>query len=255
MPRYNREEAETAIRESTNYSEALRRLGLRPAGGNHALFRHWIEVWQISTDHFDPNLGRRAGLGKKAVPLREVMVEKSSYSRAHLKSRLFREGLKTRRCEVCGQGETWRGRRMALILDHINGVPDDHRLENLRILCPNCAAVLDTHCGRKNTLPRRPSTCLHCGQEFFPNSRGQRYCSAYCGVRWDRRGRPRAGARKANRPSHAQLLEDLAAMSFRAVGRKYGVSDNAVRKWLRAYEREAAEGGEAADENRPPSPP
>ena len=42
---------------------------------------------------------------------------------------------------------------MALILDHINGVATDNRLENLQIVCPNCAATLDTHCGRN--LPRR----------------------------------------------------------------------------------------------------
>ena len=49
-----------------------------------------------------------------------------------------------RRCELCGQTESWRGRTMALILDHVNGVPTDNRLENLRIVCPNCAATLDT---------------------------------------------------------------------------------------------------------------
>jgi len=44
---------------------------------------------------------------------------------------------------------------MSLILDHINGKRDDHRIENLRILCPNCAATLETHCGRKNRLMSR----------------------------------------------------------------------------------------------------
>ena len=65
---------------------------------------------------------------------------------------LFEEGLKERRCEMCGQDENWHGRTMSLILDHINGVPDDNRLENLRIVCPNCAATLETHCGRKNRI-------------------------------------------------------------------------------------------------------
>lgn len=48
----------------------------------------------------------------------------------------------------CGQGEEWMGKKMSLILDHINGVHDDNRIQNLRIVCPNCNATLDTHCGK-----------------------------------------------------------------------------------------------------------
>jgi len=54
-----------------------------------------------------------------------------------------------RNCEKCGQDEWWYGKRMALILDHINGDNSDHRIVNLRIVCPNCNATLPTHC-RKN---------------------------------------------------------------------------------------------------------
>lgn len=44
--------------------------------------------------------------------------------------------------------------------------------------------------------------------------------------------------RLVERPPYEQLLAELAASSYLAVGRKYGVSDNAIRKWVRAYERE-----------------
>ena len=242
MPRYSREEAERAVRESFNYSEALRKLGMRPAGGNHKLFRRWVdEVWRIPTDHFDPDHGRYRRVQHPATPLEAVMVEHSSYSRGSLKSRLFAEGLKERRCEACGQGEAWRGGLMALILDHINGIPDDHRLENLRILCPNCAATLETHCGRKNLVTLGPRECLRCGKEFRPRNPRTRYCSRTCGVRWDRKGRPRPTTRRVERPPYDQLMREIATSSYLAVGREYGVSDNAIRKWVRAYEREAAE--------------
>lgn len=61
---------------------------------------------------------------------------------------------------------------------------------------------------------------------------------------------PHPEQRKVPRPSYDQLLEDLRSMSYCAVGRKYGVSDNAVRKWLRWYEeaREPGSTGEGAEE-------
>ena len=124
---------------------------------------------------------------------------------------------------------------MSLILDHINGIPDDNRLENLRIVCPNCAATLDTHCGRKNRLVERE--CALCGVVFIPRIRKQRYCSRACGMRHsDGRRMPKPTNRKVERPSYEQLMADVAAMSFVAIGRKYGVSNNAVRKWIRWYE-------------------
>jgi transposase-like protein len=59
------------------------------------------------------------------------------------------------------------------------------------------------------------------------------------------RGVPQPGSRKVERPSYEQLIQDVESMSFLAVGRKYGVSDNAVRKWIRWYERAKDADGEA----------
>ncbi|MBA3748502.1 MAG: HNH endonuclease [Solirubrobacterales bacterium] len=135
----------------------------------------------------------------------------------------------------------WRQKPMGLILDHINGVRDDNRLENLRIVCPNCAATLDTHCGRKNRQEPMERTCLRCAVIFRARKAGQRYCSRACGTRASSttRGVPNPARRVVHRPPRAQLLDEIAATSWSAVGRKYGVSDNAVRKWVRQYEREA----------------
>lgn len=245
VPRYTEEQARAAVAASFCYSEALQKLGLRPAGGNHSLFRRYVdEIWRIPTDHFDELVARRARRAAiKAIPLEDVLVEGSRYSRRSLKQRLFDAGMKKRSCELCGQGETWRGKRMGLILDHVNSVPDDNRLENLRIVCPNCAATFDTHCARKNrSLPR---SCARCGKTFAPRRRKQAYCSRECGTRHERRQDGYPQRRKVPRPSYGELKADLAAMSFLAVGRKYGVTDNAVRKWLRLYERESEQ--EATD--------
>jgi transposase-like protein len=63
------------------------------------------------------------------------------------------------------------------------------------------------------------------------------------------RGRPTPDRRKVTRPPYEQLLEEIEAVGYLAVGRKYGVSDNAVRKWVRFYERQIER--EAAENSAP----
>jgi hypothetical protein len=236
VPRYSEQELRKVVAGATSLSQVLRHFGLRPAGGNHRLLRGWLEKWGISTEHFtlqwDPPPRER-------IPLPAILVEGSTYSRGHLKRRLYEEGVKERRCELCGQGEKWHGVRMALILDHVNGVPNDNRIENLRIVCPNCAATLETHCGRQNRLPDEVRACLHCGEAFRTRHSRQRYCSRPCAVHAPKSG-ARPARRRVERPPYERLVAEVAATSWSAVGRRYGVSDNAVRKWARAYERERA---------------
>lgn len=247
MPRYTEAEAHEAIADSKSYSEALRKLGLRPAGGNHRLFRRRVdEIWKIPTEHFDPHARSRESLVARSTrPLEEYLVEGSTITRHHLKMRLYRDGIKQPVCEICGQGEIWRGEVMAMILDHINGVPDDNRLENLRIVCPNCDATLDTHCGRKNRSRVVQPPCEECGRPFYPTHAQTRFCSQTCAgeeKRRQRTGVPQPARRRVERPPYEQLMEEIRASSYLAVGRRYGVSDNAIRKWVRQYRLEQETG-------------
>jgi hypothetical protein len=160
-----------------------------------------------------------------------------------IRARTSRPGFSRRASRRVGarcaaKGEIWQGRRMSLILDHSNGVADENRLTNLRIVCPNCAPTLDTHCGRQNRLERGPRRCLRCEDEFWPAYAAQDYCSRYCAVRRKRDTRVRPGTRRVERPPYPHLLWEIRALGFVATGRRYGVSDNAIRKWVRAYEAE-----------------
>ena len=83
------------------------------------------------------------------IPLKDILVENSSYQSTKLKKRLVDEGIKKDYCEICGQGNTWNDKLLVLQLDHINGIHTDNRLENLRIVCPNCHTQTDTFCTRK----------------------------------------------------------------------------------------------------------
>ena len=71
------------------------------------------------------------------------IVLRESKSRAYVKARLLRAGIIENRCDECGLNE-WRGRALTIQIDHINGIGTDNRLENLRMLCPNCHSQTET---------------------------------------------------------------------------------------------------------------
>jgi hypothetical protein len=230
--RYSKESFEKAVKNAKSIKEALKNMGLRAAGGNYKIFHKYVDKYNIDTSHFET----REEIYKRTInkhaynvktPLSEILVENSNYNRTHLKKRLYKEGLKERKCEMpgCGQGEEWMGKKMSLILDHINGVHNDNRIENLRIVCPNCNATLPTHCGKHKRIK---SFCMDCGDEVTGKSKRCNKCS---------KNMPLLKTRKVKRPPYKQLLQEIKEMGYSATGRKYGVSDNSIRKWVKSYEK------------------
>lgn len=143
------------VRLSYSIAEVMRRLGYRESGGMHRLVAGRIARLNLDNAHFTGQswaLGRKLG-PRRVIPLEEVLVRNSTYgSTSRLRRRLIAAGLKKPECEECGLRE-WRGKPLSLALDHVNGDHTDNRLENLRILCPNCHALTDTWCSRN----RRPA--------------------------------------------------------------------------------------------------
>lgn len=79
-PRYSEEEARAAVAASISYAEALRRLGMRPAGGNHRTLRRYVEeVWRVPNGHFDPDRARNDALRRDPIALSSILVETSTY--------------------------------------------------------------------------------------------------------------------------------------------------------------------------------
>ena len=79
----------------------------------------------------------------------ELFVKNSKAKRGHIKRIALTEGLLQNVCALCGLKDSWNEKMIVLQIDHVNGISDDHRLENLRMLCPNCHSQTKTYC-RKN---------------------------------------------------------------------------------------------------------
>lgn len=127
-------------------------MNLREAGGNYEQVKKYIAELGIETRHFK---GRTWNKGLKIkgvprIPLEKILVKNSSFQSFKLKKRLFAAKLKPMRCEECGWAKTTADGYLPLELDHINGDRRDNRLENLRILCPNCHSLKPTHRGRNS---------------------------------------------------------------------------------------------------------
>ena len=124
-------------------------LKLVPAGGNYAQINDRISELSLDTTHFTGK-GWNIGLQfnpKPREPLESILVKGRRFQSNSLKKRLFVAGLKERRCELCGWCEVSVDGRIPVELDHINGDHTDNRIENLRILCPNCHSLQSTHRG------------------------------------------------------------------------------------------------------------
>ena len=220
---YEEEYLEGIVKDSINYSDCLRKMGLRAAGGNFLVLKKYIEKYKIDISHFETVTERNRRISKSKLNLEEILVENSTYNRKSLKKRLYDEKLKERECEMCGQGEEWMGKRMSLILDHINGVYNDNRIDNLRIVCPNCNSTLDTHAGRNSRVDKIKYYC-ECGNEKNKQSKKCMDCH-------------NLSRRKSKRPPYEQLVKEISENGYSSTGRKYGVSDNAIRKWIKNYEK------------------
>jgi hypothetical protein len=145
------EKFRVVIAESISIGDVLRKLGLRPAGGNYAVFKRRVRSLGIDTSHFRGKghlKGRNHGWARR-TPLKELLVSNcvSGVTTSKLKTRLLLKGLLQRRCYRCGLTE-WLGQAIPLELEHVNGDRSDNRLENLTLLCPNCHALTSTYRGK-----------------------------------------------------------------------------------------------------------
>jgi len=148
--KWTEQQLREAAKSSFSIANVIRTLGLIPAGGNYTQMKKYLKQYGIDTSHFTGMLWSKGKKGKrkKILSLEEILISESYYTSHRLKLRLIEVGLKKPKCEICGWAKVSEDGRLPLELDHINGSHTDNRLENLRVLCPNCHSLQLNHRGK-----------------------------------------------------------------------------------------------------------
>lgn len=202
-----KEQLESIILESSSYSEILRKLNIFSQGSNINTLKRRIEYESIDTSHIkkglNSNKGKKFGPSKNKIPNDILFVENSSTSRSVIRSRLIKENIIPYSCSECGLEPIWNRKSLSMVLDHINGIPNDNRLENLRFLCPNCNSQTETFAGRNTNRIKKIK---------IPTPRKRKF-----------------------EVTKEKLEELIKSHSLVSIGKMFGVSDNAIRKRCKVF--------------------
>ena len=217
---YTKEELEQFVKDSSTMNQVLEKIGYTKRGNNQKTVKNRLDLYNIDYSHFT--------LSSKALntprTYEDVFCENSTASQHALRN-WFQKYKPMEKCSICGQLPFWNNEPLILILDHINGVHNDNRIENLRWVCPNCNQQLPTTGYKKMRTvdkPHKQYLCSKCGKPINKQSTLCKDCYSL-------------EQQIVERPTRDALKSMIRTKTFEELGRQYGVDGNAVRKWCDRY--------------------
>lgn len=228
IDQYTKEELEYIVKNSRSIREVALKLGYSATSGENAkTVKHRLISYNIETKHFS----------RKTLIVRNeenVFCENSTATQKVLRDWYKKCNYSEYKCSICGQEPMWQGKELTLILDHKNGKNNDHRLENLRWVCPNCNQQLETT-GYKKMRTRhklkKKNYCVECGKEISIKATRCVSCENKNRVKNNTVENGNIG----QKPSKNELEKLIYELPFTKIGEIYGVTGNAVRKWCKKY--------------------
>lgn len=143
---FSKEELTAAVISSSNFRETAEKLGIQNlSGGQYQILKNKIVTSCVDVSHFKKSMPPGSTM---PVPNSEIFVKNSTYKNmSKVKLKLIAMGMRYK-CHICGLSAKWNGMPLVMRLDHINGINNDNRIENLRFVCPNCDSQLPTYAGK-----------------------------------------------------------------------------------------------------------
>ena len=264
VTRYTEDEFREAVRNSFSIAQVLKKIGVRPSGGNYDCAHRRIERMELDISHFTGagHLKGKTHNWAKKTALSDILVENflGGIGTHKIKLRLIKEGLLLKKCYVCGISE-WRGQQLSLELEHKNGNRHDNRIENLELLCPNCHSLTATYRGRGKRqvcVPKRKekfgiedNIAIDIPREELQKMIIEEPIKNVCKkigfsyretIRYLRKNsfiipssRQKNETKRKFNVSKEELEKLISTTSMLAIGRMFGVSGNAVRKRAKLF--------------------
>ena len=259
LDKYSEAEITYYIQESTNFAEVLSKMGQSSnSGSNRLLISHYAKEHNIDTTHFPFTTIRTP---------QDIFIENSTASQSTLRRHYKRGAYSEYKCAICGQLPVWNGKELVLTLDHINEKNNDHRLENLRWICPNCDRQLPTYgakrrkihrcctkCGKEVPRENKTGLCVECYWEYKrANPIISNRCKTptgkcpICGKDIDKsnkhcrqcdtqqRKELTIQARINRGITREFLKSEIRTKTFVQIAKEQGVTDNTIKKWCKGF--------------------
>lgn len=222
------EELREIVKNSVSRLEIFATLNLRASGASYKILTRILQEKNIDYSHLNKRRKVKSSTFKYKDFDKEVLIENSPYvSASTLKKRLIKLNILENKCQKCGLGNLWQNETISLQLDHINGIRNDNRLENLRILCPNCHSQTPTFAGKrfakktKNNDKTLTIPCPSCNKPYRGYGKTCKSCKQESKIPQIYLKNPEG------------IIEKLYNAPMIEVASELNISDNGVRKFLK----------------------